>query len=55
MVDEIALAREARELSATADTRPDRIGEARQRVGNGLYDTAEVRVETAERILDKLA
>ena len=53
VVDEIALAKAARESGA--DTRPDRVVEARQRVGSGFYDTPRVRGETAERILDELA
>lgn len=54
-VDEIALAKAAKESAAVPDARPERVAEARQRAGSGFYDTPEVRGETAERILDELA
>jgi anti-sigma28 factor (negative regulator of flagellin synthesis) len=55
VVSDIGQARTARaELSATPDTRPERVEVARQRVDTGYYDSRQVRQDTADRILDEL-
>ena len=43
------------ELARIPDTRPERVEEARERASTGFYDTAEVRADTADRVLDELA
>ena len=56
VVDDIAQVSVARQqLREIPDTRQDRVDVARQRMGTGFYDTADVRRETADRVLDELA
>ncbi len=43
------------QLDQVPDVRADKVDDARQRVGSGFYDRAEVRVDTADRILDEMA
>ena len=55
-VADIAVFRGAQQqLEDVPDVRDDRVSEARQRVESGFYDQAEVRLETADRILDEMA
>jgi anti-sigma28 factor (negative regulator of flagellin synthesis) len=43
------------QLENVPDVRENRVNEARQRVESGFYDQTEVRLETADRILDEMA
>ena len=55
-VGDVAQSRVAREkLDTVPDVREERVSEARQRVGEGHYDRADVRRETADKIVDELA
>ncbi len=55
-VSDIAVFNQARQqLDSVPDAREDRVSEARQRVENGFYNRTEVRLETANKILDEMA
>ena len=51
-IDQVQVAKQ--KLAQIPDTREDRVTEARQRAGSGFYDSAKVRQDTAESILDEL-
>jgi hypothetical protein len=56
VVADISQAQVAKQkLEQVPDTRPEEVDKARQRVGTGFYDSAQVRQDTAERVLDELA
>ncbi|MFC1525859.1 flagellar biosynthesis anti-sigma factor FlgM [Candidatus Latescibacterota bacterium] len=56
VVDDVAQTRVAKEkLDSVPDVREERVSEARQRVAEGHYDRADVRHETADKIVDELA
>ena len=55
-VSDIEVFRGARQqLDAVPDVRAEKVDDARQRVGSGFYDRAEVRLGTADKILDEMA
>lgn len=55
-VDDIAQVQVAKQkMDSVPDTRPDRVDQARQRVGEGYYDRTEVRRGTVDKIIDELA
>jgi anti-sigma28 factor (negative regulator of flagellin synthesis) len=55
-LSDIAQVRAARQgLEGVPDVRQERIDQARQRVASGYYDRADIRQQTAERMLDELA
>ncbi|MGY8823117.1 MAG: flagellar biosynthesis anti-sigma factor FlgM [Candidatus Latescibacterota bacterium] len=43
------------QLDEVPEVRAEKVDDARQRVGNGFYDRAEVRLDTADKILDEMA
>lgn len=55
VVSDIAVFRGVRQqLDEVPDVRAEKVDDARERVGSGFYDRAEVRLDTADRILDEM-
>lgn len=56
VVDEVTEIRSARsQLDAVPDVRADRVQETRERAASGFYDQPQVRLETAQSIIDESA
>ena len=56
VVEDAGQVRIAREkLADIPDVREDRVNDARQRASTGFYDQSQVRIDTADRILDEMA
>lgn len=56
VLSEIAQAKVAKQqLAKVPDVRREQVDQARQRVTNRFYDSADVRRQTAQRMLDELA